>query len=106
MTFHLLYQPKIYARLMKDLEGIDPTNLKWAQLEQRPYLWALVQESLRHQPGVVGRSARIAREEDLFYKSQDSEDAICNPVRHACEHDSRDQPLGHAAVSRPRRVRP
>lgn len=72
MTFHLLYQPKIYARPMKNLEGIDPTNLKWAQLEQRPCLWALVQESLRHQPGVAGRSARIAREEDLFYKSQDS----------------------------------
>ncbi|KAE9374072.1 cytochrome P450 [Stipitochalara longipes BDJ] len=79
MTFHLLHQPKIYARLMKDLEGIDPSNLKWAQLEQRPYLWALVQESLRHQPGAAGRSARIAREEDLFYKSQDGKTQFIIP---------------------------
>lgn len=64
---------------MKDLEGIDPTNPKWAQLEQRPYLWALVQESLRHQPGAAGRSARIAREEDLFYKSQDGKTQFTIP---------------------------
>ncbi|KAK7572720.1 hypothetical protein V3481_017910 [Fusarium oxysporum f. sp. vasinfectum] len=79
MTFHLLHQPKIYARLMKDLEGIDPNNLKWAQLEQRPYLWALVQESLRHQPGAAARSARIAREEELFYKSQDGKTQFVIP---------------------------
>ncbi|KAH7210303.1 cytochrome P450 [Fusarium oxysporum] len=79
MTFHLLHQPKIYACLMKDLEGIDPNNLKWAQLEQRPYLWALVQESLRHQPGAAARSARIAREEELFYKSQDGKTQFVIP---------------------------
>src|SRR4051794_29846834 len=56
---------------MEDLQGTNPATLKWTELEQRPYLWALIHESLRMMPGVSHRSARIAREEDLFYKSQD-----------------------------------
>lgn len=71
ITYHLLAQPKIYARLMQSLEGLDHTNLKWTELEQRPYFWAVIQESLRMMPGVSHRSARIARNEDLFYKSKD-----------------------------------
>ncbi|PGG95967.1 hypothetical protein AJ79_09787 [Helicocarpus griseus UAMH5409] len=71
ITYHLLAQPIIYGRLMEDLQGIDPSSLKWTELEQRPYLWAVIQESLRMMPGVSHRSARIAREEDLIYKSQD-----------------------------------
>ncbi|KAK0617727.1 cytochrome P450 [Immersiella caudata] len=71
ITYHLLAQPAIYNCLMTDLEGLAPSNLKWTELEQRPYLWALIQESLRMMPGVSHRSARIARHEDLVYTSQD-----------------------------------
>lgn len=71
ITYHLLAQPKIYARLMQDLEGLNHSNLKWTELEQRPYFWAVIQESLRMMPGVSHRSARIARDEDLVYKSKD-----------------------------------
>jgi cytochrome P450 len=56
---------------MAELRGLNPSNLKWTELEQRPYMWAIIQEALRMMPGVSHRSARIAREEDLFYKSQD-----------------------------------
>jgi cytochrome P450 len=56
---------------MQDLEGLDAENLKWVELEKRPYFWAIIQECLRMMPGVSHRSARIAREEDLVYKSQD-----------------------------------
>lgn len=56
---------------MEDLQGVDPSNLKWVELEQKPYLWAIIHESLRMMPGVSHRSARIAREEDLVYKSKD-----------------------------------
>lgn len=56
---------------MEALQGVDPANLKWTDLEQRPYLWAVIHESLRMMPGVSHRSARIAREEELFYKSRD-----------------------------------
>ncbi|KAI1342455.1 cytochrome P450 [Xylariaceae sp. FL0016] len=71
ITFHLLDKPHIYAKLMKALDGIDPSNLKWSELEQRPYLWAVIHESLRMMPGVSHRSARIARTEDLVYRSED-----------------------------------
>jgi cytochrome P450 len=56
---------------MEGLQGADPANLKWTDLEQRPYVWAVIHESLRMMPGVSHRSARIAPEEELFYKSQD-----------------------------------
>ena len=56
---------------MEDLQGVDPSNLKWVELEKKPYLWAVVHESLRMMPGVSHRSARIAREEELVYKSKD-----------------------------------
>ncbi|SPO06184.1 related to trichodiene oxygenase cytochrome P450 [Cephalotrichum gorgonifer] len=71
ITYYLLAQPETYKRLMKDLEGLDPTSLKWTQLEQRPYIWAVIHESLRMMPGVSHRSARIAPSEDLVYKPQD-----------------------------------
>nr|WGZ60588.1 cytochrome P450 [Fusarium tricinctum] len=71
ITYYLLAQPLTYQRLMADLEGLDPENLKWTDLEQRPYLWAVIHEALRVMPGVSHRSARIAREEDLVYKSKD-----------------------------------
>ncbi|KAK2062729.1 cytochrome P450 monooxygenase-like protein [Colletotrichum caudatum] len=60
-----------YARLMRDLRDLNPSNLKWTQLEHKPYLWAVVHESLRMMPGVSHRSARIAREEELVYKTRD-----------------------------------
>jgi cytochrome P450 len=52
------------------LKGIDPLNLKWIELEQRHYLWAVIHEALRLTPGISHRSARIAREEDLLYKNK------------------------------------
>lgn len=58
---------------MEDLEGLQIANLKWTELERRPYLWAVVHESLRMMPGVSHRSARIARDEDLVYKQRDGE---------------------------------
>lgn len=71
--YHLLDQPAIYARLMEDLQHIDPPNLKWIDLEGRPYLWAVIHEALRMTPGISSRAARIARAEDLVYRSQDGE---------------------------------
>lgn len=70
-TYWVLDKPEVYSRLMKDLDGLDPSNLKWVELEKRPYFWAILQECLRMMPGVSHRSARIAREEDLYYESKD-----------------------------------
>ncbi|KAK4159811.1 putative cytochrome P450 E-class, group IV [Cladorrhinum sp. PSN259] len=71
ITFWLLSQPNTYKALMNDLAGLAPETLKWTELEKRPYMWAVVHESLRMMPGVSHRSARIAREEELVYKSKD-----------------------------------
>ncbi|KUI67678.1 Trichodiene oxygenase [Cytospora mali] len=73
ISYYLLAQPATYARLLEDLQGADPLNLRWTDLEQRPYLWAVIHEALRLTPGVSQRSARIAREEDLVYTSEDGE---------------------------------
>jgi len=79
ITYWLLAQPKIYTRLMEDLQDFDPSNLKWIELEKKPYLWAIIHESLRMMPGVSHRSARIAREEDLVYQSKDGKTEIVIP---------------------------
>ncbi|KAI8961403.1 cytochrome P450 [Daldinia sp. FL1419] len=74
IVYYLLARPSIYARLIEDLKGVDPFNLKWIDLEQRPYLWAIIHEALRLTPGGSQRMARIARTEDLIYK--DKEDNV------------------------------
>lgn len=56
---------------MQDLRDLDPSKLSWVELEKKPYLWAIIHESLRMMPGVSHRSARIAREEELVYRSTD-----------------------------------
>lgn len=72
-TYHMLDNPSIYTHLTQSLSehNIDPQNLKWLDLEKIPYLWAILHECLRMMPGVSHRSARIAREEDLHYRSAD-----------------------------------
>ncbi|KAJ4316738.1 hypothetical protein N0V94_005295 [Neodidymelliopsis sp. IMI 364377] len=70
-TYWVLARPEIYARLMQDLEGLNSQNLKWVELEKKPYFWAILQECLRMMPGVSHRSARAAPQEELVYKSQD-----------------------------------
>ncbi|KAF2712348.1 cytochrome P450 monooxygenase-like protein [Pleomassaria siparia CBS 279.74] len=72
-TYWLLAKPHIYQRIISDLSNakIDIQHLKWVKIEKCPYFWATLQECLRMMPGVSHRSARIAREEDLHYKSAD-----------------------------------
>lgn len=52
---------------------MDPLRLRWTDLEQKPYLWAIIHEALRLMPGISQRSARIAREEELVYSSKDGQ---------------------------------
>lgn len=71
IAFYLLAQPDTLAKLQAALQGVDPAKPTWTDLEQRPYLWAVIHEALRMMPGVSHRSARIAREEDLVYTTAD-----------------------------------
>jgi cytochrome P450 len=67
----MLASPALYERLMASLSGLNTENITWLDLEKRPFLWAVIHECLRMMPGVSHRSARIAREEDLQYRSSD-----------------------------------
>ncbi|CAA9958673.1 Cytochrome P450 [Pyrenophora teres f. maculata] len=73
MTFHILTQPAILAKLTKELNSVvdDPKNLPgWLVLETLPYLGAVIQEGLRLSYGVSSRTARVATGEDLVYRGE------------------------------------
>lgn len=72
ITFWLLAKPEVYERLMKDLDTLSPDTIKWTELEQKPYMWAVVHEALRMMPGVSHRSSRVARTEDLVFRDRKS----------------------------------
>ncbi|KAI0434028.1 putative cytochrome P450 [Xylaria sp. FL1042] len=71
-TFHILWNPKVYAALKVELDEAmpNPDNiLPWAQLEKLPYLTAVIQESLRLSFGSVQRLPRVNRYEAMKYRS-------------------------------------
>ncbi|KAI4687804.1 uncharacterized protein J4E88_003395 [Alternaria novae-zelandiae] len=73
MTYHLLTNPQILAKLTQELETVveDPLNLPgWTVLETLPYLGAVIQEGLRLSYGVSSRTARIPTEETLLYRGE------------------------------------
>ncbi|KAK7935892.1 cytochrome P450 [Apiospora marii] len=74
-TYFLLRHPAKRARLEQELAraGVDPAgrDLSWARLEQIPYLYGVVHETLRMCHGLSTRLARVARTEDLVYRSQE-----------------------------------
>ncbi|XXG98627.1 hypothetical protein Hte_004952 [Hypoxylon texense] len=73
VTYHLLTQPELLAKLTEELRAAvdDPLALpSWTALEQLPYLGAVVQEGLRLSYGISARSARAATEEDLVYRGE------------------------------------
>ncbi|KAE9364044.1 cytochrome P450 [Stipitochalara longipes BDJ] len=74
ITFHLLSSPRILQKLRKELEtAIPDKNVRhfpsFSQVEQLPYLSAIIQEGLRRHPAVSGRQQRVAPSEDLVYTS-------------------------------------
>ncbi|KAK7923443.1 cytochrome P450 [Apiospora marii] len=70
--YYLLTQPQVRARHVHVLEGAQQqmegeNPLSWASLEQIPYLYGVVNETLRLSYGICCRLVRIARTEDLVY---------------------------------------
>jgi cytochrome P450 len=72
VTYYLLSKPDILKKLNAELKiaNADPEKLSWTALEKIPYLNDIVYEGLRLSHGTSARSPRIAREEDLMYRSQ------------------------------------
>lgn len=61
MTYYILANENVHQRLYAELVAAipDPTSIPpWQTLEQLPYLWAVVRETLRM---IVGSYARLAR---------------------------------------------
>ncbi|OGM45010.1 hypothetical protein ABOM_005772 [Aspergillus bombycis] len=56
--YHLLASPSLLATLRKELDTL-PTPSTWTQLEQLPYLSAIIEEGNRLSFGVTARAARI-----------------------------------------------
>lgn len=57
--------------MTEELEGVDPGNLSWTELEKKSYLWAIINEGLRLTYGISPRTPRVARDEHLVYQKGD-----------------------------------
>ncbi|KAK5736723.1 hypothetical protein LTR17_007227 [Elasticomyces elasticus] len=69
--YNILANREVHDRLLEEIRTVIPESRSplppATQLEQLPYLTAVVQEGLRISHGVAGRLARIAPDEDLNY---------------------------------------
>jgi len=63
--YHLLSNPKILSRLRNELNTVSE-DASWTELEQLPYLSAILEEGNRLSFGVTARAARIAQEHLIY----------------------------------------
>ncbi len=71
VSFHLLENPEILARLQAELNTVisdKDSRPRWQQLEQLPYLNAVITEGLRMSYGTTHRLQRISPDIALQYK--------------------------------------
>ena len=72
ITYHLLAQPLVMGRLLKELETLMPSPSSpippMKKLETLPYLTAVLLEGFRISYGIVHRLQRIAPNDDLIYE--------------------------------------
>ena len=72
LTYYIVDNPKVLARLQDELGTImseDNPSPKWQQLEQLPYLTAVITEGTRIGYGVSGRLQRLFPDTVLHYGS-------------------------------------
>lgn len=66
--YHLLANPLILSKLRTELSMVQ-TPTSWAQLEQLPYLTAIIEEGNRLSFGVTARTSRIAHKQLIYTPS-------------------------------------
>ncbi|PVH91467.1 cytochrome P450, partial [Periconia macrospinosa] len=69
ILYHVYSNAEILQRLRQELTSIStqPSELILKELEELPYLTAVLKEGMRLSPAVASRAARIT-DKDLFYK--------------------------------------
>ena len=69
ITYQLLANPHILRKLRVELQDTirEDSLPTFSQIENLPYLSAIIQEGLRLHPGTTARQERIAPDEDLYY---------------------------------------
>ena len=70
ILFHLISNPRTLQRLRTELDGATASSanpLGLTQLEQLPYMTAVIKEGLRLHGGITARSQRVAPAEPLHY---------------------------------------
>ncbi|CEL07565.1 Putative Cytochrome P450 [Aspergillus calidoustus] len=75
--YHLLANPTLLEKLRDELHTV-PASASWTQLEQLPYLSAVIEEGNRLSFGVTARTARIAHE-PLIYTPSSHVPLTCPP---------------------------
>jgi len=69
-SFHILHNPGILRRLRtewREASFSDPEKPTWLELEQLPYLTAVIKESLRLSYGVAQRLPRVSKHKAIQY---------------------------------------
>lgn len=69
-VFHLLDNPGDVQKLRSELSQakIDPDNVSIAQVDNLPFLGAVIQEAVRLHPGVMARQVRMSPKELIHYE--------------------------------------
>ncbi|KUI62040.1 Trichodiene oxygenase [Cytospora mali] len=71
--YYLITRPEIMANLRSELAA-HPSAVTAAQLEQLPYISAVIQETHRLTFGLTGRNSRVCPDEAVFYTEKTTED--------------------------------
>ena len=66
-AFHIYSNPSILKKLREEV--VAAPDQTWKSFEQLPYLTAVIMEAMRLAPALATRSARIAPDRDIWYKS-------------------------------------
>lgn len=79
LSYHVLSDPAIFARLRKELDSVMPSPDQPPDpkaLDQLPYLNALIEETLRLYPSATHRQDRVAPDDDLVFQYPDGRNLI------------------------------
>ena len=96
---------KLKDELQRALLDID-TPLTSAQLEQLPYLAAIVQEGIRLHPGALVRQTRIAPDQIMIYRDADTKKEWIIPPGTPVSMDARGCNLNPKAFADPHKFMP